>query len=107
MPHVSLPDALPGVSSGFAFRPETARPIRELAEILLRAANTLSSGEREMIATYVSTLSNCSFCRMSHRAAAAHHQGPATSCWIPFVATVRLRPLVPNSKPLLQIAGAV
>lgn len=55
MPHVSLPDALPGIVSGFAFRPDAARPLRELAEILLRGPNTLSGGEGELIATYVST----------------------------------------------------
>ena len=30
MPHISLPEGLPGITSGFAFRPETARPMREL-----------------------------------------------------------------------------
>ena len=47
--------------------------MRELAEILLRGPSSLSSGEREMIATYVSTLNDCYFCQTSHRAAAAHH----------------------------------
>jgi alkylhydroperoxidase/carboxymuconolactone decarboxylase family protein YurZ len=35
MPHIALPANLPGITSGFAFRPETARPMRELAEVLL------------------------------------------------------------------------
>jgi uncharacterized peroxidase-related enzyme len=47
--------------------------LRELAEVLLRGANSLSSGEREMIATFVSSGNDCHFCRDSHRAAAAHH----------------------------------
>ena len=55
MPHIALPEGLPGITSGFAFRPETARPMRELAEVLLRGPNTLTSGEREMIATFVSS----------------------------------------------------
>jgi hypothetical protein len=29
MPHISLPEGLPGITSGFAFRPETAKPMRE------------------------------------------------------------------------------
>jgi uncharacterized peroxidase-related enzyme len=47
--------------------------MRELAEILLRGPSSLSSGEREMIATFVSTRNDCYFCQTSHRAAAAHH----------------------------------
>ena len=47
--------------------------MRELAEILLRGPNTLTSGEREMIATFVSSRNDCDFCQDSHRAAAAHH----------------------------------
>ena len=47
--------------------------MRRLAEVLLRGASTLSSGEREMIASFVSARNHCAFCRDSHRAAAAHH----------------------------------
>ena len=75
MPHISLPEGMPGIVSGFAFRPETAKPMRELAEVLLRGPSTLTSGEREMIATVVSNRNDCYFCQTSHRAAAAHHLG--------------------------------
>jgi uncharacterized peroxidase-related enzyme len=75
MPHILLPEGLPGITSGFAFRPETAKPMRELAEVLLRGPSSLTSGEREIIATFVSTLNDCYFCQTSHRAAAAHHLG--------------------------------
>ena len=47
--------------------------MRELAEVLLRGPSSLSSGEREMIATLVSTRNECYFCQSSHRAAAARH----------------------------------
>jgi uncharacterized peroxidase-related enzyme len=73
MAHIQLPEQLPGITSAFAFRPETARPLRELAEVLLRGPNTLTSAEREMIATFVSSRNECEFCQASHRAAAAHH----------------------------------
>jgi uncharacterized peroxidase-related enzyme len=73
MPHIALPEGLPGITSAFAFRPETAKPLRELAEVLLRGPSSLTSGEREMIATFVSTRNDCYFCQTSHRAAAAHH----------------------------------
>src|SRR3954463_1684062 len=77
MPHIALPEGLPGITSGFAFRPETARPMRELAEILLRGPSTLTSAEREMIAAFISFRNDCQFCQASHGAAAAHHLGGA------------------------------
>ena len=75
MPHIALPEGLPGITSGFAYRPETAKPLREVAEVLLRGPNALTPGEREMIAAFVSTRNDCHFCQASHRAAAAHHLG--------------------------------
>jgi len=56
-----------------AFRPETAVHLRALAETLLRGPNTLTSAEREAIAAFVSKRNDCTFCYLSHRAAAAHH----------------------------------
>src|SRR5205823_6443952 len=56
-----------------AFRPETAKPINELVDILLRGPNTLSRGERELIATYVSSENECRYCATIHGAVAAHH----------------------------------
>ncbi|HTA44227.1 MAG TPA: peroxidase-related enzyme [Bryobacteraceae bacterium] len=73
MAHIPLPEGLPGISGLLAFRPETAKPLRALAEALLRGPSTLTSGEREMIATFVSARNYCHFCQASHRAAAAHH----------------------------------
>lgn len=73
MPHISLPEGIPGISSGFAFRPETAKPMRELAHVLLHGPSSLSPAERELIATYVSSQNDCYFCQTSHGAAAAAH----------------------------------
>ncbi len=75
MPHIELPAGLPGISAGFAFRPETAKPMRELAHVLLHQPNSLTAGERELIATYVSARNDCHFCQASHGAAAACHLG--------------------------------
>ena len=75
MPHIQFPEGLPGIVGPFAFRPETAKPMRALAEILLRGPSTLSPGERELIATCVSAQNDCYFCQTSHGAAAAHHFG--------------------------------
>lgn len=75
MAHIALPEGLPGISGGFAFRPETAKPMRELAHTLLQGPSTLAPGERELIATHVSSLNDCYFCQTSHGAAAAAHLG--------------------------------
>ena len=73
MPHIRLPDGIPGIRGLFGFRPETAKPLCELANTLLHAPNTLTPGERELIATYVSSRNDCSYCQDSHGAIAAHH----------------------------------
>ena len=75
MPHITLPEGFAGISSGFVYRPETAKPMRELAHVLLHEPSTLTPGERELIATYVSTQNDCYFCQTSHGAAAAAHLG--------------------------------
>jgi uncharacterized peroxidase-related enzyme len=73
MPHIALPENQPGIRGAMAFRPETARPLNDLVEVLLCAPNSLSPGERELIATYVSYLNDCHFCQSIHGAIAAAH----------------------------------
>src|SRR5580704_801539 len=75
VPHIQLPEGMPGITGALAYRPETAKHLLALAEELLRGPNSLTSGEREMIATFVSARNDCYFCQTSHRAAAAHHLG--------------------------------
>ena len=54
MPYIELDPTLPGIRSLFGFRPETAKPLSELAHILLHAESSLTPAERELIATAVS-----------------------------------------------------
>ena len=72
MAHITLPD-LPGIRGPMAFRPETAKPLNDLVDVLLRGPHTLSPGERELIATYVSSQNDCRYCQTIHGAIAAHH----------------------------------
>ncbi|MDW5267688.1 MULTISPECIES: carboxymuconolactone decarboxylase family protein [Acidobacteriaceae] len=72
MPHIALPD-LPGIRGPMAFRPETSKPLNELVEVLLRHPNSLTPGERELIATYVSAQNDCHYCQSIHGAIAAAH----------------------------------
>ena len=78
MSHIDLPEGLPGISAGFAYRPETAKPMRELAHILLHEPGALSPGERELIACFVSSRNKTYFCEASHGAAATAHLGDAS-----------------------------
>ena len=73
MAHIRLPEGLHGIRAAMAFRPETAKPLNELAEALLHAPNSLTPGERELIATYVSSQNDCYFCQTVHGAIAAAH----------------------------------
>jgi uncharacterized peroxidase-related enzyme len=106
MPHINLPEGFPGISAGFAFRPETAKPMRELAHILLHEPNSLTPGERELIAAYVSSRNCTTFCVLSHGAAAASHLGDASI--VEKVKTDFLTaPISSKLKALLVIAGKV
>ena len=106
MTHIALPEGLPGISAGFAFRPETAKPMRELAHILLHEPSTLAPGERELIATYVSSLNDCYFCQASHGAAAAAHLD-SEEVVQKVKADVQSAPVSAKLKALLRIASKV
>ena len=54
----------------FRSRKDSAAPIRELTQILLRGPSSLTEGERELIATVVSHRNECTFCVTAHTAAA-------------------------------------
>jgi len=77
MPHIQMPVApelgreFPGIVGPMTYRPETAAPINELVNILLRGESTLTRGERELIATHVSWRNDCFFCQTIHGAVAA------------------------------------
>ena len=70
MPHIHLPEHLPGITGLLEYRLDTAAPIRELTQILLRGESTLSPGERELIATLVSSRNETRFCTAAHTKAA-------------------------------------
>ncbi|MFI9309583.1 carboxymuconolactone decarboxylase family protein [Streptomyces triculaminicus] len=71
MPHIAVDPEKPGIIGLFDFRPETAKPLGELVEVLLRGPNSLSRGERELIGAVVSRSNDCSFCSQAHGAFAA------------------------------------
>jgi uncharacterized peroxidase-related enzyme len=70
MPYIPLEDHLPGITGLLEYRKDTAGPIRELTQILLRGPSSMTEAERELIATMVSSRNQCSFCTAAHTAAA-------------------------------------
>jgi uncharacterized peroxidase-related enzyme len=110
MPHIDLPLNIPGIGSAFAFRPETAAPMRALAHVLLfesGQATSLSSRDRELIAAYVSSLNRCYFCQTSHSAAAANHTGGSWELVDSLCANPKTAEISPKLKALLAIARRV
>ncbi len=72
MAHIQLNDEnLPGIIGLLYYSPKTAKPLNDLAEVLLVGDNSLTRGERELIASSVSYWNDCHFCHTSHGAAAA------------------------------------
>ena len=107
MPYIDLPKELPGIRGPMAFRPETAKPLNELAEVLLRSENSLSRGERELIATYVSSLNDCFFCQNAHGGIAQYY----LQCDMKFIDQVKIdfksTTISDKMKALLSIAASV
>ena len=73
MAYIPISEGLPGIRGLFAFRPDTAAPMNQLVDALLQAPGTLSPGERELIATYVSSQNDGYYCQTIHGAIAAAH----------------------------------
>src|SRR5262245_41377329 len=107
MPHISLPAGLPGIRGPMAFRPETAKPLNELVDVLLRGPNTLAPGERELIATFVSARNDCRYCQTIHGAIAAHHLGGNEQLVVDVKRDAEHAAVSDKLKALLVIAGHV
>ena len=57
--HIPVQEGLAGITGLLEYRLDTAKPIREMTQLLLRGPSTLSEGERELIATLVSHRNAC------------------------------------------------
>jgi uncharacterized peroxidase-related enzyme len=97
----------PGINGPMRFRPEAAKPLNELAEVLLRGPHPLSPGERELIAAYVSAGNECRFCRASHSAFAAAQLPTGMTLVDQVLADPDSAPISGKLRALLRIAGAV
>jgi uncharacterized peroxidase-related enzyme len=113
MAYIQLPIAeelgreFPGILGPMTFRPQTAAPLNELVNILLRGDSTLSRGEREMIAAHVSWRNDCFFCHTIHGAVAAAQLGDNEALVHKVKTDWAEAEISPKLKALLNIAGNV
>jgi uncharacterized peroxidase-related enzyme len=110
MAHITVKEGIPGIRALLTFRPQTAKPLGELAEVLMRGPSTLTRAEREMIAAHVSYRNHCHFCRSSHAAIAATHLGAREEDFAlldQVQCDPEAAPIPEKMKALLAIAGLV
>src|SRR5665213_1320359 len=107
MAHINVPEGVPGIRSLVMFRPETGKPLYDLAQALLRGDSPLSEAERELIAAYVSYLNDCMFCMKSHAAAARCLYGDQKNTVDDVLKDMQKSDVSDKLKALLYIAGMV
>ena len=98
---------MPGIRGLMAYRPETALPINQLVEVLLQGPSSLTKGEREMIATRVSTLNACRYCASIHGAIARAHLGDDAPLVDRVAQDPESAPVSAKLRALLRIAARV
>lgn len=107
MAHIDLPEGAPGIRGPMLFRPETAKPLNDLVNVLLRGDNTLSRGERELIAARVSRLNDCKYCCDTHATFAALQLDGAFDTVDPVLDDPSSAQIGPKMQALLAIAELV
>lgn len=107
MAHIQVPEGVPGIRSLVMFRPETGKPLYDLAQVLLRGESPLSEAERELIAAYVSHRNDCMFCMSSHAAAARCLYGDEKNTVDEVLNDMQQSSVSDKLKALLHIAGKV
>ncbi len=107
MAHIKVEEGIPGIRSLVLFRPETGKPLYELAQVLLRGESPLSPADRELIAAYVSQRNKCVFCGSSHAAAARCLYGDDKEIVDEVLRDMQRAPITEKLKALLHIAGKV
>lgn len=107
VPYVATDPNVPGIRALMELRPETGRPLMQLAEALLRGPSPLSRGDRELIATFVSSKNECRFCTRSHAAFAAAQLEHGMALVDAVIADHTSADVTPKMHALLGIAEAV
>ena len=107
MPHIELPEGLPGIVGPMVAYPETEKHLNGLADALLRGPSSLTPGGREVIAAYVSAGNGCAFCTRLHASTARHLLGEAGGMVDSVLSSGPRAPVSEKLQALLEIAGKV
>lgn len=107
MAHIQVSEGVPGIRSLVMYRPDTGQHLYALAQALLRNDSPLSEAERELIATFVSSLNDCGFCAGSHAAAARFLFGQEKELVDQVISDYQTAPVSDKLKSLLTIAKHV
>jgi uncharacterized peroxidase-related enzyme len=107
MPHIKLPEGVPGIAGLVSFRPDTGKALLQLADALLRGPSPLSRGERELIAAYVSRGNDCFFCESTHGACAARELDGGAEVVAATLDETERTAVSPKLKSLLDLAEKV
>ena len=104
MPYLpSLPENAALVDVFRAY-PDTAGPLIDYHEVLLRGPSPLSVAERELIAAYVSGVNSCGYCHGVHTATAAAFGIPEQTLTA-LLTDIDTSPVDERLKPLLHYVG--
>ena len=97
----------PGIVELLFYKGSTGKALSNLAHTLMHGPSSLSPGQREMIASYVSQLNDCEYCQHSHAASANSHfedGGDTMNC---VFSNIETAPISQKMKRLLDIASKV
>lgn len=107
MAYINVEEGIPGIRSLVLFRPETGKPLYDLAQVLLRGPSSLTEAERELIAAYVSYRNDCMYCMNSHAAASRCLYGDEKNIVDEVLQDMQQSNASDKMKALLHIAGKV
>ena len=107
VPYIKTDIPQPGIVELLFYKGSTGKALSNLAQTLMHGPSHLSSGERELIASYVSDLNNCEFCHESHSASANFHLKDNGNAVCGVKSDLETAPVSEKMKSLLRIAGQV
>jgi uncharacterized peroxidase-related enzyme len=89
------------------YKGSTGKALSNLAHTLLHGPSQLTPGERELVASYVSSLNKCEFCHESHSASSGFHLNDSGSTAFSIKTDLENSAVSEKMKALLRIAALV
>lgn len=103
MPFFPSMDEDAGIAQIYKARSKTYLPWIQMGEAVMTRDGPLSQGERELLATYVSSLNDCDYCREAHAPSMMLH-GIAREVVDALIADIDSAPVDERLKPIFAFA---